>query len=228
VITCLRDLMHVTGCKPICFYCGGCATTIDHILPKHGVARSKKPGRPSNIKPSCRRCNSRKGSRTLESFRARLERLAALAAKSNAAGPVRAGLVKFYGEGARGPSLQRTRLILDRVAFRKRKLVIMPPGETLPPYKSAKEQKAARDVQATKGRWRGRFTFSGSRALRALSSATGCSFPVIERFMLKQPVRSADQIVAACKKLKLNVGELRALKPRGPRPKQRRRKPGAK
>ena len=43
----------------VCHYCGGLATTTDHIVPKrHGGLDNE-----SNLVASCRQCNSRKGAR---------------------------------------------------------------------------------------------------------------------------------------------------------------------
>ena len=42
-----------------CAYCGGLATTVDHVLPK-AKGGSDDPG---NLVAACARCNSRKGAR---------------------------------------------------------------------------------------------------------------------------------------------------------------------
>lgn len=49
---------------PVCFYCGRIATEIDHVVPvsKGGT------GERSNLVPACRRCNSRKGSKSQAEF----------------------------------------------------------------------------------------------------------------------------------------------------------------
>ena|SRR5688500_5007221 len=48
-----------------CFYCGGPFEFLDHVIPKaRGGAKLK-----NNTVPACRSCNSRKGARTLEEFR---------------------------------------------------------------------------------------------------------------------------------------------------------------
>ncbi len=48
-----------------CFYCGGCADTWDHIVPR------KLHGNDSitNLVPACRSCNSAKGKKTLSEYR---------------------------------------------------------------------------------------------------------------------------------------------------------------
>lgn len=53
---------------PMCTYCGGVATSIDHI-----IAVSKGgTGELENLTPACRPCNSRKSSLSLDTFLARL------------------------------------------------------------------------------------------------------------------------------------------------------------
>jgi hypothetical protein len=51
----------------VCFYCGGEATSVDHI---HAVAKSDGENDldPSYLVSACRRCNSSKGSRSQSFF----------------------------------------------------------------------------------------------------------------------------------------------------------------
>ncbi len=56
--------------KP-CFYCGGEAQSVDHLVPKcRGGRRTKK-----NLVPACHRCNGMKGSLSVQEFLAHCERV---------------------------------------------------------------------------------------------------------------------------------------------------------
>jgi len=204
---CLRDFMHKKGLRerPRCFYCGDLATTLDHSRPRlhRGTAHL------NNLKAACKRCNMRKGIRSRSAFRRKIEEL------QQAAFGKQRNPVKFYGEGARGAQLKRLRLTLERVTVRRGKVVQVAPGEPLTRPKSQEEIKANRKKRAERPRWYGRFTFSGSRALRALASETGLSFAVIEKFVLGIHLGPASNkaLTAAAKKLKLDITVLRALKP---------------
>lgn len=195
---CLRDLLHANPTlKPVCFYCGDRAETVDHSKPR--AALGTEHG--NNLRPACRRCNSRKKDRTREAFRRQIAR-----AMAKAHGERK---IRFYGEGARGFELRRLRDVLHCVTVRGGKLVRVAPGERLTPPRTKEQRAKDRD----RPRWRGRFTFEGGRALRAIAIKTGCSAPVIERFMLGAATKSDAKIARAIKRLGLDLDELRGLKP---------------
>jgi hypothetical protein len=205
-IKCLRDFMYAKGLttQPPCFYCGLKATTIDHVKPHRLRGRSNE----GNITPACLSCNKRKGPRTLEMFRAYLKRIAV-------AKDPKHSKVLFYGEGARDGDLKRLRLILTRATVQDGKLIVVAAAGM--PFKERTEAQLARDAaykeERREARWRGRFTFKGQRAIRDIRAKTGCSFLVIERFVLGMPTQSDRQLAAALRTLQLDVEELRALKP---------------
>ncbi len=205
----LLEYMHATGLRrpPPCYYCGGRAVLLDHVRPKTGPPKVRGSHRRSNLKPACRRCNGRKGARTLDVFRAGLERIAKL---GGIAGPI-----TFYGEGARGPALGRLQRILGTMTLVRGRLRIVAEGEPLrpPPSETARERQA----ELGRLRWRGRFTFVGYRALRDLAARAGCSFPVVERFIMGRPVQAESRLVEACHALRLDRGALRVLKPKSAR-----------
>ena len=203
-ITCLRDYIHAHGLKkqPPCFYCGMIANQIDHIRPRTKRGSSSR----RNINPSCERCNKRKLARTINAFRATLERLAEAQGR-------RVVKIRFYGEGARGAELHRLRSLLS-MHYRRGKIVVAPPGAVFAPLdEKTRERNKERKARNSTIRWMGRFTFKGFRAIRDLSKKTGCTFPVIERFVMGHPTQSDDKLKKAVAELGLNVAALRALKP---------------
>lgn len=205
---CLRDYMHANGLRaiPPCFYCGRTATTFDHSRPR----RRQGATHTNNLQPACAHCNARKGARTREGFRRRLEKL------EQAAFPRRlGGRIAFHGEGARGGELRRLRLVLDQITLRKGALVRVAPGERLTPARPEKRLKEVRTREQGRPRWRGRFTFKGGQAIRAVAAYTGCSFAVIERFVLGQSLHPASvrSLETALHTLQLSAAELRELTP---------------
>ena len=204
---CLRDYMQAEGLTkpPPCFYCGALATTIDHARPIRGRHRAARPHEMSNLKPACRRCNNRKGSLAPDAFRKRLSKIAELAGLPRK--------ILFHGEGARGDTLRRLRTVLDDWTIRSGRLV---PYEATVEREKAKRE-AVRTSQDPAPRWLGRFTFQGAAALRAIAKSSGYSLPAVERFIVGAFVLpgTARNIGAACKRLGVDVDELRALKPSG-------------
>jgi len=190
---CLRDLLRESPqLGHQCFYCGLPATEVDHSRPR----RRRGSHHGNNLKPACRRCNTRKRDKTRAEFRAYLSKLERAAGRSPKAP------LQFYGEGARGQSLRRLRRLLAR-------------GLRTPPDAATRAKSKKRKLERAQIRWLGRFTFTGDRALRALAAATGCTHPVIERFVLGADIASRNMrdLTAACRKLKLDGATLRALKP---------------
>jgi len=51
-----------------CHYCGGFANTVDHVIARHIGGDNTK----ENLVPCCRNCNSQKGIKTIEEYRAYL------------------------------------------------------------------------------------------------------------------------------------------------------------
>lgn len=204
MIACLRDLLRaVPGLKPVCFYCGARATQIDHSKPRS--ARGGSTG--VNLKPACARCNSRKGARTRSHFRNRLLRLEEIVTGA------KRGPLRFYGEGARGPELRRLRGLLSK-HLRNGEVLTAEQGETYAPLDDAqRERNRERKARRNGVRWPGRFTFAGTQALKALAQRTGCSYPVVERFVMGSEVLQADALATAATALGLDVEELRNLKP---------------
>jgi len=102
------------------------------------------------------------------------------------------------------------------MTLRHDRVLVIPPGELFAP-RTEKQRERDREnrERLAEIRWRGRFTFKGHRALRDLAARTGCSFPVIERFVMSAKVNAenARKLTAACKVLKLEVDELRAMRP---------------
>ena len=204
--------MQAWGLKkiPPCFYCGVQATTIDHVHPKSRLGASDK----SNIKPACRRCNTRKSNRPVKAFRAQLKRLARACGR-------RMPKLRFYGEGARGSELSKLRALLTKYVKNGKVVIAKPEGTWKPLDEKAEERRRERLERIRELRWPGRLTFQGGRALRAISRHTGCSGPTIERFLMNRPTHSDDKIREACVELGLDVEKLRKLKPQGPPPRSR-------
>lgn len=192
--------VHGVGWKPPrCFYCGDRATTLDHTKPRSRLGQNVY----ANLKPACKRCNHRKGRSTLDAFRKRLT----LIWRAHTGKTL---VITFYGEGAHGVGLRRLRMLLDTMTVRDgRPRTITEKPRVEPDTKEPRER----------ARWRGRFTLEGFLALRRLAAATGCSFPVIERFILGADVRSTalGKLETACASLKLRVEALRVLKPKDAR-----------
>jgi hypothetical protein len=206
-ITCLRDYVHAAGLRdpPLCFYCGDRAVTLDHTRSRRGPKSRQKLHYQHSLKPACRRCSTRKGAQTRERFRARLEEIARVARDHG-------GAVVFHGEGARGRKLKRLCRILACMTLRRGELLVVAEGE---PFTKPREPKKDKKKTDATPRWRGRFTFAGSRALRDISARSGYSFPVIERFILGERVHplSAKAIGSALRALRLSVDALRGLRP---------------
>jgi|HubBroStandDraft_2_1064218.scaffolds.fasta_scaffold118981_2 hypothetical protein len=206
----LRDYMHKHGLDtpPPCKYCGEKASELDHVRPKTGPSRGKDPHRWANLQPACHRCNMRKGSRMPGAFRASLSRIAGLAGMPTA--------IKFYGEGARGEPLKRLRKILSSLTLWGGRLVEIKPGEPFSKPKT-KEQLEHKAAKRELYRWRGKATFAGQQAAKALAAHAGYSPPTVERFIMGAGVTEDARIKLelAAKALHLDVRALRALKPNG-------------
>ena len=52
-----------------CFYCGGPGGAVDHLVPKKAGGEDRL----DNLVPSCKSCNSKKGTRTLQEFYSAVE-----------------------------------------------------------------------------------------------------------------------------------------------------------
>lgn len=57
-----QSIYEAWDCK--CAYCGDCATSLDHIVPRFKSGSSNR----YNLLPACRRCNSNKASSEMESW----------------------------------------------------------------------------------------------------------------------------------------------------------------
>lgn len=199
----LREYMHRKGLRgrPPCFYCGLKATTLDHVKPRSAKGRDDL----RNVEPACHRCNMRKGPLSLNSFRAKVH---ALWEARYSIAP----LNMFFGEGVAGKDLRRLRAILKSTTrSRTGELQVLKPGERL----SRPRSESQREKDRARPRWAGRQTMEGRRALDLLSTDTGASYIVVERFLLGLPTIQTPKLKAACKKLHLNTKKLRALKPAG-------------